>query len=257
MTKIVVALALGATLLFSARGDRECGAILANATAKPQTPLSDWAYGTNAGKTGDLVIYQNGYGKYFLETADRKSLLELQSKIEIKERNNKTYIFADFTPSIFTKPTIYEYENNAISAVCAYGYDADIKCDNCADRKLEQYITQAESPFAKDNNNLDIDIDNNGKKEAIKYIDNLSGGRCDYESYILADTNEDITAYLSRRYGADINKCAKSVKIFSYENKNYIYVKDLNLNAKVYLIDGENIKEYSFTPANISLSIKR
>jgi hypothetical protein len=251
MKKLFLFIAFSVSLLLS----NECNVILANATTKPIEPLRDWEYGVNASKTNDLVIYQNGYGKYFLETINNKSLLELKSKIEIKGHNNKTYIFADFTPNVFSQPEIYEYEDNKISAICVYYYDADIKCNNCKNRKLEQYITEkAENSFFEDRDIFNIDIDNNGKKEAIKYIDNLSGGHCDYESYILADTNEEVTAYMSRQYGVDINKCAKKIKIFSYENKNYIYVKDLNFDVKVYLINNnESADEYSFAATNISL----
>jgi hypothetical protein len=78
----------------------ECGVILSKAIVKPQEPLIlEWT--TNAGRAGDLVVYQNGYGKYFLETIDNKSLLEIASKIEIKEYNNKTYIYMRILSQIF------------------------------------------------------------------------------------------------------------------------------------------------------------
>lgn len=252
MKKLFLFITFSISLLLSS----ECKVILANAIIKPQEPFHDWMYGVNVSKVGDLIIYQNGYGKYFLETIHNKSLLELKSKIEIKEYNNKTYIFTDFTPNIFLEPEIYEYENNKINAICTYYYNANIKCNNCKDYKLEQYITEkfVDNSFIKDGRALNIDIDNNDKKEAIKYNDNFSGGYCDYESYILLDTNEDITAYIFRQYGIDINKCAKKIKIFSYEAKNYIYVKDSNFNLKVYLINNnKSVNEYSFTTTNISL----
>ncbi|MDR2080501.1 MAG: hypothetical protein LBP54_01235 [Campylobacteraceae bacterium] len=222
---------------------------------KAQEPFHGWMYRENVSKAGDLVVYQNGYGKYFLETIRNKSLLEVISKIEIKEYNNKTYIFVDFIQNIFLKPTIYEYENNKINAICTYYYNVNTKCNNCKDYKLERYIVEKflDNSFAKDRDILNIDIDNDGKKEAVKYYDNIFGGRCDYESYILTDTNEDITAYISKQYGININKCGKKIKIFAYEGKNYIHVQDSNFGLKVYLISNKSVDEYSFTIINISL----
>lgn len=138
--------------------------------------------------------------------------------------------------------------------MCAYRYKADIKCDNCKDDKFERHVREkfADNSFAEEDI-LSIDIDNDGKKEHIKYNDNFSGGYCDYESYILTDTNEDITACMLKQYGVKIDKCAKRIKIFSYGNRNYIYVQDSNFGLKVYLIKNKNVNEYSFTAINISL----
>ncbi|MDR0468012.1 MAG: hypothetical protein LBG67_04090 [Campylobacteraceae bacterium] len=233
-----------------------CEDIFSNATVMQSFRFDGFPYGQNATKIGSFTIYQNGYRRYFLETINNKALIDTRTMIEVKQYNNKEYVFVDFVPYIFGNPEIYKLNNDDFKPICNYQYQMQLKCKDCEDSALEKYVSEEHHKFSRIEDGFTMDIDNDGKIENLEYIDDISGGFCDYATYKITDTNKEVLSYIFEKYNLYIKKCFTKVSFFSFNNKNYIYIEDFNFNATVYLIDNGTIEKYSFELLNITYYLK-
>ncbi|MFH0709603.1 MAG: lysozyme inhibitor LprI family protein [Pseudomonadota bacterium] len=72
-------------------------------------------YELSALKYGDLVVYQNGYGKYFLEQySTNKSLIELAESIKIKKYKDNYYVIVVPMQEKINDLKIYRYSNGKL-----------------------------------------------------------------------------------------------------------------------------------------------
>ncbi|MCK9546763.1 MAG: hypothetical protein M0Q25_08685 [Sulfurospirillaceae bacterium] len=235
MKRLLIPLILSCSLLLA---ENQCDNVFTNATTVNYTSFENFPYGQNIKKIDSLIIYQNGYGKYFLETIDNKPLLDTRIKIEVKKYIDQYYVFVDFVPCIFSEPAIYKFKRDNLELLCKFKYKVIPYCLNCKDKELAEYIKTCYIDFSNLKNDIKIDFDNDGQIDNLKYIDDISGGICDYLSYrILNKNNLEITEYIFEKYNILINKCSKKIYIFSFNNKNYIYVENDDFSSSVHLIE--------------------
>ena len=235
--------------------ENKCDIVFKNAKSTNSASFKNFPYGQNVIKMGSFVIYQNGYRKYFLETIDKKPLLDTRAKIDIKKYDNQYYVFVDFIPYIFSEPTIFQLKNNNLELLCSFKYIASPYCLDCKNNKLEKYIKTEYKNLFTSNNNIKIDFDNDGQVDILEYIDDISGGKCDYLSYkILNKNNTEITKYIFEKYNILINKCFKKIGVFSFDSKNYIYVENDDFSLSIYLIEDDTIKSKNSFKSNVSIA---
>lgn len=206
-------------------------------------------------KYDDLVIYKNGLGKSFLELiSTHKTLIELAQKIEIKLYRDNYYVLQDFVTQKFVEPKIYIYKNGSLKLFCEYINIVHLIRQECKNDELCSQIEKQKINYHSSAKLLDLDIDNDGKKEMLQYDETMASGACDYQSYIIK--SKDILDFISEFSVNPIRKCFKTVKFFDYGGKTYIAIESFDYSVIVYLVKKNEIDVIGKFKANITLEKK-
>lgn len=207
-------------------------------------------------KYEDLVIYKNGLGKNFLELiSTHKPLIELAQTIEIKLYQNDYYVLQDLVPQKFVEPKIYIYKNGELKLFCEYNNIVHLIRQECKNDELCSQIEKQKINYHSSAKLLNLDIDNDGKKEMLQYDETMVLGACDYQTYIIK-SSKDVLEFISEFSTNPIRKCFKTVKFFDYGGKTYIAIESFDYSVIVYLVEKNEIDVIGKFKANITLERK-
>lgn len=207
-------------------------------------------------KFGDLVEYQNGYGKYFLEQySTQKPLIELAENIKIKKFHGRYYILKDFVKKRFTNPEIFKYENGNLISLCKYKNIVHLTQESCQNSDICKLIETKKIIYIMPTKPFQIDINNDGNVETLTYDEKMDAGNCDYQTYLLSTSEQpkSIYQYLSELGAGVIHKCFKSIKFFTYNNQIYVLIEGFDYGATVYLVEKNKITVIGKFIAEISI----
>lgn len=207
-------------------------------------------------KFGDLVEYQNGYEKYFLEQySTQKPLIELAENIKIKKFNGRYYILKDFVKKRFTNPEIFKYEKGNLVSLCKYKNIVHLTQESCQNSDICKLIETNKIIYLMPTKAFQIDLNNDGIVEALTYDEKMDAGKCDYQTYILSasEQSKDIYQYLSELGAGTISKCFKNINFFTYNNQIYVLIEGFDYGVTVYLVEKNKITVIGKFKADISI----
>lgn len=205
-------------------------------------------------------------GPFFLETEnstlknlyvkDKKNPIVMKSNsIDIKMFSGNMYIFENFSNKRFDKAGIYLYMLDNMHEVCRFNKTIELYEQNCSYQEICDFIKNNNKNLYTKKESFEIDINNDGIGEKLTFVNKLDvNSNCDYETFIIDDTNEDLVSYVKQKASYNFSKCIRSISIQEFENKNFIIIENSDYSVIAFLVEADKISIVANFDSKIQLN---
>lgn len=163
-------------------------------------------------------------------------IIDSADTIDIKTYKGDYYIFENFENKKFDQASIYVYKDDNIHEVCSLRKDIDLVAKDCYNEELCEYITNNSRVLYTKKQDLLIDLDNNGVSEQLTFVNKHDKNTCDYETYLVDKTKDDVIMFLTNRLDHKFDKCFRSISFSNFKGLNYIIVENFGYEVTAFLI---------------------
>lgn len=185
---------------------------------------------------GPFLLTVNDNLRESLSYKKGELLIDSTDTVDIKSYKGDYYIFENFENKKFDQAAIYLYKDNNVHEICSLRKDINLIAKDCYNEDLCEYVINNSRLLYTKKQDMLVDLNNDGISEQLTFVNKHDKNMCDYETYLINKTKDDIITYLTKRLDHHFNKCFRSISFVNYNGLNYIVIESFNYEVTAFLI---------------------
>ena len=176
-------------------------------------------------------------------------IIDSADTIDVKMYNGDYYIFENFENKKFDQAAIYLYKDDNVHEICSLRKDIELVAKDCYNEELCEYIVNNSRLLYTKKQDMLIDLNNDGVSEQLTFVNRHDKNTCDYETYLVDKTKDDVIVYLTDKLEHNFNKCLRSISFTNFHGLNYIIIENFDYEVTAFLIrDDKTFVAGTFDP---------
>lgn len=182
-------------------------------------------------------------------------IIDSADTIDVKTYKGDYYIFENFENKKFDQAAIYIYKDKSVNKICNLRKDIDLVAKDCYNEEFCEYVINNSRLLYTKKQDTIIDLNNDGVSEQLTFVNKHDKNICDYETYMIDKTKDDVITYLTTKLDYKFDKCFRSISFTNYNNLNYIIVENFGYEVTAFLIRDD--KAFIAGTFNPKITLKR